>query len=229
MSKVINFTIDGKICMAEEGTYLIAAAEENGIYIPSLCNIKGVKPRGSCRICSVKVNGRLMTACTTPVADGMQIENDSPEINDIRKAIVEMLFVEGNHFCPACERSGSCELQALGYKFKMMVPRYPYQFSNRVIDASNPKFIKDHNRCVLCKRCIRAIRDENGQRIFAYRRRGHKLEISIDSRLSEKMTDEMALEAMHICPVGAILVREQGFSTPIGQRKYDLKPIGSEF
>lgn len=227
-SKVVNFVIDGQTCMAEEGMYLHKAAKENGIYIPSLCNIEGVKPRGSCRICSVKVNGRFMTSCTTPVTEGMQIENDTPEIRDLRKSIIELLFVEGNHFCPSCEKSGDCELQALAYKFQMMVPRYPFQFNNREIDASNPKFIKDHNRCILCKRCVRGIRDNDGKQIFAYRKRGHKLEISIDETLSERMTHEMALKAMEICPVGSIIVREKGFEKPIGERKYDKKPIGSE-
>ncbi|OYT12868.1 MAG: NADP oxidoreductase, partial [Bacteroidetes bacterium 4572_114] len=177
MSTLVKFKIDGEECMAEAGSYIVEAASENGIYIPTLCNIKGVKPRGSCRICSVLVNGRPMTACTTPIADGMEIENNTPDLNDTRKAIVEALFVEGNHFCPACEKSGNCELQALAYRFQMLVPRFPFDFPVREIDASNPKLIKDHNRCILCKRCIRAIKTEDGKNIFAFRKRGRNLEI----------------------------------------------------
>ncbi len=74
MAKIVNFTIDGKDCIAEEGIYLVQAAKNNGIYIPTLCNYEGVKPKGSCRICTVRVNGRLMTSCTTPVTDGMKVE-----------------------------------------------------------------------------------------------------------------------------------------------------------
>jgi [NiFe] hydrogenase diaphorase moiety small subunit len=228
MSTLVKFKIDGVECMAESGIYLVEAARENGIYIPTLCNIKGVKPRGSCRICTVMVNGRPMSACTTPVADGMEILNDTPEINDIRKAIVEVLFVEGNHFCPACEKSGNCELQALAYKFKMMVPRFPYLFPNKDVDASSPKIIKDHNRCILCKRCIRAIVTEDGKNVFAFKKRGLKLEIIADPEMGEEFTDELAQKAIDICPVGAILPREQGYKIPIGQRKYDHVEIGSD-
>lgn len=228
MSTLVKFKIDGVECMAETGTYIVEAARENGIYIPTLCNIRGVKPRGSCRICTVLVNGRPMTSCTTPINDGMEIVNDTPEINDIRKAIVEVLFVEGNHFCPSCEKSGNCELQALGYRFKMMVPRFPYNFPIREIDASNPKIIKDHNRCILCKRCIRAIKTDDGKTVFAFKKRGLRLEINVDPEMGDKFTDEMATKAAEICPVGAILLREKGYQIPIGRRKYDREVIGSD-
>ena len=224
---IIHFTIDGKYCIASKGQYLMEAAKNNGVYIPSLCNIEGMKPRGACRVCNVKVNGKLSTACTTPVFEGMQIENNLPELNNLRKSIIELLFVEGNHFCPACEKSGSCDLQALAYRYQMMVPRFPFQFPKREVEATE-KLVKDHNRCILCKRCIRAIKDEDGKSIFAFKRRGHKVVINIDTHLSGKMTNDLASQAMEICPVGALITREKGFDTPIGQRKYDHKPIGNE-
>ncbi|NBC84034.1 MAG: 2Fe-2S iron-sulfur cluster binding domain-containing protein [Bacteroidetes bacterium] len=228
MAKFIKFTIDGEECMAQEGKYVVDAARENGIYIPTLCNVQGIKPKGACRICSVKINGRLMTACTTPVTDGMIIENDHADIQELRKSIIELLFVEGNHLCPSCEKSGSCELQALAYRFEMMVPRFPYFFPLREIDASHPKIIKDHNRCILCKRCIRVIKDKDGKNIFAFRDRGHHTGIYIDPELADNLTDELADKAADICPVGAILKRESGFKTPIGNRKYDQEPIGAD-
>lgn len=227
MSEKIKFTIDGKECFAEKGQNVLDAATDNGIFIPALCHIRDVKPAGACRLCNVKIAGRLMTACTTPVESGMEIENDIPEVQDLRLAIIEMLFVEGNHFCPACEKSGNCELQALAYRYQMMVPRFPYEFSVKEIDASTPKLIIDHNRCILCKRCIRAFKDENGKNIFAFKKRGHKLQINIDEKLSANLSDEMAQKAMDICPVGAIIRKEKGFNEPIGTRKYDKMPIGS--
>jgi [NiFe] hydrogenase diaphorase moiety small subunit len=227
MSEKIKFTIDGKECFAERGQNVLDAATDNGIFIPALCHIRDVKPAGACRLCNVKIAGRLMTACTTPVESGMEIENDIPEVQDLRLAIIEMLFVEGNHFCPACEKSGNCELQALAYRYQMMVPRFPYEFSVKEIDASTPKLIIDHNRCILCKRCIRAFKDENGKNIFAFKKRGHKLQINIDEKLSANLSDEMAQKAMDICPVGAIIRKEKGFNEPIGTRKYDKMPIGS--
>jgi [NiFe] hydrogenase diaphorase moiety small subunit len=228
MNSQITFSIDGKEYGVDSEMYIVEAAKQNGVYIPTLCNIAGEKPRGACRICTVKVNGKMMAACTTPVAKGMKIENNTPELTNLRKLILETLFVEGNHFCPSCEKSGNCELQALGYRFGMLVPRFPYQFPIREIEATNPKLIKDHNRCVLCKRCIRMIKDEKGRSLFAFKRRSHRLTINIDTKLSASISDELAQKAMDVCPVGAILKKERGFIQPIGSRKYDKKPIGSE-
>lgn len=229
MAKTVNFTIDGKECKAEEGTLLIDAAKENGIFIPSLCHMEGVKPAGSCRLCHVKINGRIKTSCTTPVWEGMIVENDIAEIQESRKAIIELAFIEGNHLCPVCEKSGNCELQALAYRYKVMAPRFPYLQPNREVDATHPKLFKDHNRCILCKRCVRTIKDEDsGKSIFAFEKRGHKSLINTDNKLSEFMTDEQAQKAMDICPVGALIKKEKGYQVPIGQRQYDSKPIGAD-
>jgi [NiFe] hydrogenase diaphorase moiety small subunit len=228
MNQILNFKIDGVECMGHKGQYIVDAARDNHIYIPTLCNIPGLKPRGACRVCSVRVNGKMMTACTTPVAEGMVIQNKFADIEDLRKAIVELMFVEGNHFCPSCERSGFCELQALAYRYKILVPRFKFQFNQRAVEASHPKLIKDHNRCILCKRCIRAIKDENDRSIFAFGKRGHQVVIKIDTKLSKDMTDKQAHEAAEICPVGAILLKEPGFRVPIGKRKYDHVAIGTD-
>jgi [NiFe] hydrogenase diaphorase moiety small subunit len=228
MATKITFKIDGRECTSQGGKFLVEAAKENGVYIPTLCNYPGLKPKGSCRICTIKISGRYMTACTTPVSQGMEIENNTDELNEIRRQIIELLFVSGNHFCPACEKSGNCELQALAYRFKIMAPRFPFAFPQKMVDASHPKIIKEQNRCILCKRCIRGIKDEQGRSIFAYRNRSNKSEVVVDSLLGSQMTWEKANEAMNICPVGSILVREKGFITPIGDRKYDKESIGSE-
>lgn len=228
MENKICLKIDGKeICTSGKKT-IVEVAEENGVYIPVLCNLKGLNPCASCRVCTVKLNGRYATACSTPIANGMVIESETPEIQDIRKAIIELLFVEGNHYCPTCEMSGNCELQALAYRFNMMVPRFTYDFPVRKVAASNPKLIIDHNRCIRCKRCIRGIKDEQGRSFFAFANRGNKIEVEMDSVIGPKISDELAQKSMDICPVGAILVKEIGFSQPIGERKYDKKPIGHE-
>ncbi len=228
MNNTIKFEIDGKIIEAEKGQTIVEAAQANGIYIPTLCNFSGVKPKGCCRMCTIKINNKFMTACTTPVADGMEVENNTEEINDIRKSIIELLFVSGNHFCPACEKSGNCELQALAYRYQMMVPRFPFLFPQKGVDASSPKIVKDQNRCISCKRCIKTIEDEKGRKYFAYKNRGNKLEVVLDEEMAKTMTDEIAQLAMENCPVGSILRKEIGYIQPIGTRKYDKKPIGSE-
>lgn len=228
MSETVKFTIDGKECTAVKGQLLVDAAADNGIYIPVLCHMRDLIPAGSCRICTCKVNGRNMAACTTPVENGMNIDSHTEELNDIRKAIVEMLFVEGNHFCPSCEKSGNCELQALGYKYQMMVPRFPYAFERRELEASTPKIFLEKNRCIFCKRCVRLIKDDQGRSIFAFKGRGKTLEINIDKKLAATMSDDLAMKAMNACPVGAILKKEVGFIQPIGTRKFDNEPIGSD-
>jgi [NiFe] hydrogenase diaphorase moiety small subunit len=226
--RVIRFELDGKECTAKPGQTIVEAARDNGIYIPVLCWYKGMKPAGICRMCTVKVGGRNMAACTTPVAEGMMVESDIPELEDMRRAIVEMLFVEGNHLCPSCEKSGNCDLQALGYRYKMLAPRFPYQFPQRRIDATYTKIMIDNNRCVQCRRCVRGITTKDGRHIFAMTKRSGKSTITADRELEAKMSDELAKKAMDQCPVGAILKKEVGFAVPIGKRKYDKKPIGSE-
>lgn len=228
MNQQIKFKLDGKIVTAEQGQTIVEAAKQNGVYIPTLCNFEGAKPKGCCRMCTIKINNRYMTACTTPVADGMEVQNNTPEIIDIRKSIIELLFVTGNHFCPACEKSGNCELQALAYRFQMMVPRFPFTFPQKGIDASSPLIIKDQNRCIACKRCIKTIIDEDGKHYFAYQDRGNKLEVVLDKELGREMTKEIAKLAMENCPVGSIIYKERGFDEPIGKRKYDKQPIGSD-
>ncbi len=224
----VKFKIDGKECMSEEGKMLVEAAKENNIYIPTLCNFHGIPPKGSCRICTVMIGGRPATACTTKVAEGMDIQLETEELADFRKSVVEILFAEGNHFCPACEKSGNCELQALAYRFAVLVPRFPYMFPKREVEAWHPKLLKDHNRCILCKRCIRGITNKDGKVIFAYGKRGDKLQINIDPETSKDISEELAQQAMDICPVGAIIRKEIGFAVPIGKRKYDKKAIGTD-
>lgn len=228
MSSFVRFTLDGKTCLAEEGAQLVAAAREAGVYIPTLCNYPGIPPKGSCRICTVLVNGIPQTACTTKVAEDMNVATSTPELEAFRKSVVEILFAEGNHLCPSCERSGNCELQALAYRYRVTVSSFPYLFPQREVEAWHPKLVKDHNRCIQCKRCIRGIHNAQGQAIFAFGKRGDKVVINIDPDTSKDVDDALAQRAMDICPVGAILRKGKGFDVPIGRRTYDRAPIGSE-
>ncbi len=224
----IKITIDGREILAKPGQTIVEAANESHIYIPVLCYSKGLKPAGSCRVCTVRCNGRYAAACTQPVSEGMVIENDVPDLQDLRKALIEMLFVEGNHFCPACEKSGNCELQALAYRFRMDVPRFPYQFPYRVPDGSDPKILLELNRCIQCRRCIRAVTTKDGRNVFGMLNRSKTTYIGHDPELLAKLSEEEARKAMDICPVGTILRKEVGFAVPVGRRKFDTKPIGSD-
>jgi [NiFe] hydrogenase diaphorase moiety small subunit len=176
----------------------------------------------------VRINGRLATACTSRVLPDMTVEAITPELEQFRASVVEILFAEGNHLCPSCEKSGSCELQSLAYRYRMTAPRFPYAFPLRGVEAWHPKILKDHNRCILCKRCIRGIHNEHGKTIFAFGKRGDRLVINIDPETSRDVSDSLVKQAMEMCPVGAILRKEKGFDVPLGRRRFDHNPIGSD-
>ena len=112
----LSFSIDGQSLEANEGETIIEAADAAGIYIPRLCDIAGLRHQGSCRVCTVEVDGHTTSACTEPVWEGMEVASETPEVNHLRSDIVAMLFLEGNHLCPICEKSGNCELQAMAYR-----------------------------------------------------------------------------------------------------------------
>jgi len=229
MSETITFMIDGVEIEGKPGQTILQAADDAGIYIPRLCAHKDLVPFGSCRVCTVLVNGRPQAACTQPIGPGILVENNTEKLNNLRKNLIEMLFVEGNHYCMFCEKSGNCELQALGYRFGIMAPKYPYQFPDRDVDASHPDIFIDRNRCILCGRCVRASRDLDGKHVFDFVGRGPEKRVAVnaEARLADteaNVTDK----AISICPVGALMAKREGYKVPIGQRTYDHKPIGSD-
>ena len=223
MDNQINIKIDGRDYQVLEGKNLVDTAKEHGIYIPTLCHFHEINPPlGTCRICTVSVNGRPSTACTTKVFDGMEIEINTDDLIDTRKAIIEMLYAEGNHFCPSCEKSGNCDMQNLAYDMGLTVTRFPHVFSNKMVDFNPKRMIMETNRCILCKRCVESVKTEDGKNVFSFVKRGVKTRIHIDYEQEEKLTEAEAIRAMNLCPVGAILVKGMIHEEPFGERKYDL-------
>jgi [NiFe] hydrogenase diaphorase moiety small subunit len=229
MPNKVSFTLDGKHIEGQVGETIIEAADAAGVYIPRLCHKPGLAPWGSCRVCTVMVNGRPASACTQPIAPNMVVENDTEALNQHRRNLVEMLFVEGNHFCMFCEKSGNCELQALAYRFGILAPRFDYQFPARDVDASHPDVLIDHNRCILCARCVRASRDVDGKHVFDFVGRGTDKRLAVNSGAHLSNTDlDVTDEALDVCPVGALLRKRVGYQVPVGERLYDKDPIGSD-
>jgi [NiFe] hydrogenase diaphorase moiety small subunit len=229
MNGEVNFTIDGVDVQGEQGQTILQAAALAGIYIPHLCAMKGLSPWGSCRVCTVMVNGRPQAACTMPISEGIVVESETAELKDLRASLVEMLFVEGNHFCMFCEKSGNCELQAMGYRLGILSPRHPYMFPTRRLDASHPDVMLDFNRCIQCARCIRASQELDGTHVFQFIGRGAHKRIGLNASGGAAGTNLNAVDkAVEVCPVGCIVKKRVGFVVPIGQRRYDSKPIGAE-
>lgn len=228
MSDMVKITIDGKEIEALHGQTILEAADEAGIYIPRLCSHPDLKPIGSCRVCTVICDGRPQAACVKLVIDGMEIENETPQLLQHRRNIIDMMFVEGNHFCMFCEKSGQCELQALAYRFGITAPQYPFQFPEKAVDASHPDILIDHNRCIMCARCVRASQELDGKNVFQSIGRGFDRKIGVNGEQALGDTDmEVTDRAADICPVGCIIKKRVGFSVPVGERLYDRAPIGT--
>lgn len=227
--ETFTFTMDGVEVTAREGETILEAAMSAGIYIPRLCFAEGLPPGGHCRLCTVMVNGRPASACNFPAAPDLVVHNNTVELNEMRKQVLEMLFVEGNHVCPSCEASGDCELQALGYRLGMIAPRYPYLSPKRKVDATHPTMMIDRNRCVLCARCVRASRYLDGKSVFGFEGRGIRERLAVNAAAGLVDTDIDATDAaVSACPTGCLLVKRQGNRVPIGKRTYDKTPIGED-
>lgn len=222
-----SFSLDGKTIPFRPGQTIMQAAMDAGHYLPYLCYHPDLKPHGSCKVCSVKIGERMTSSCTTLAQDGQVVESDIEDVQQDRLALIQMLFVEGNHFCPSCEKSGDCRLQATAYDLKMMSPHYPQFFPNRPVDASHPDFLLDTNRCILCSLCVRASRDIDGKNVFGLSGRGIHTRLIVNAPSGKLGDTAFSAEdkAAHVCPVGAILPKRKGFAVPIGQRTYDAQPI----
>ena len=225
--KKLSITIDSQSIPFKQGQSIIEAAQQAGVYIPHLCYQTGFKPQGSCKVCNVEVDGHIHSACTTQACDGQVIKNNTEQQNSARKAITQRLFIEGNHLCPSCEKSGHCDLQALGYHLKMYDLHFPHFFPNREIDSSHPDIMLDRNRCIFCELCVRASRDNDAKNIFSIGGRGINSELIINSPSGTLADSGLDINdrAARICPVGAIIIKGESFETPIGERRYDQHSI----
>lgn len=222
-----HFTIDGLKVPFRDGQTIMDAAMESGVYIPHLCHNPEFVPHGSCRLCTVKVNGRPVAACTSPALDGSTVENRTEELQADRRTLLQLLFIEGNHMCPGCVKTGNCQLQAVAYYCGMLAPEFVHFYPRRDLDASHPDYLIDRDRCILCELCVRASRDHDGKSVFAIGGRGIGAHLVVNSASGKLVDTDFSPDdkAAHVCPVGAIMPKHQGYETPIGQRIYDRKPV----
>lgn len=219
-----TFTLDGVAVPFAAGDTFLQAARRAGHAIPHLCWHERLGQSGACRLCVVGIDGtRFAAACTTPATPGAVVVNRSPELDDRRRLLLQMLFVEGNHFCPSCEKSGDCLLQAAASDAGMRGPQFEEFYPQRPVDASHPQLWLDTNRCILCKLCVRASREIDGKEVFAIGGHGIGTRLLVNSPDGRLGTSRLEADdfAAGVCPVGAILPKRRGFVVPIGARRFD--------
>jgi [NiFe] hydrogenase diaphorase moiety small subunit len=230
MNETQTFLLDGEPTPFEPGQTVMQAALAAGKYIPHLCYHPEFKPHGSCKVCTVKVNGNPAASCTLPAQPGLEVESRTDELNDLRRTLVQMLFVEGNHFCPSCEKSGDCLLQAVAYDLGVLSVDLDYLFPNRPVDASHPDLLLDFNRCILCELCVRASASVDGKSVFALSGRGIGKHLIVNAASGRLADTDVAVtdKAVAVCPVGVILKKRVGFAVPIGKRRFDQRPVSEQ-
>jgi [NiFe] hydrogenase diaphorase moiety small subunit len=204
MSAAATFTLDGREIAFVEGQTILQAAVAAGAYIPHLCFHPEFAPHGSCKVCTVKVGGRHAASCTTRATPGAAVESDTPGLNAERRTLLQMLFVEGNHFCPSCEKSGDCKLQATAYDLGMVSPHFDHFYPDRPVDASHPELLLDFNRCILCSLCVRASRDVDRKNVFALSGRGLRTRLIVNARSARLADTDISAtdKAVGVCRSG---------------------------
>jgi bidirectional [NiFe] hydrogenase diaphorase subunit len=209
MSTAIKtLVIDGRDVSATPDQTILEVAREHGIFIPALCHMQGLHPVGACRMCVVEVKGskKLVPACTTAIDEGMEITTDSERLQTYRRTILELLFSERNHICSVCVSNGNCELQSLAQKLDMTHVHFPYLYPKLTVDASHERFVIDHNRCILCGRCVRVCDEIEGAHTWDMMGRGIDCRVITDLNQPWGSSDTCTScgKCVHVCPTGAL-------------------------
>jgi formate dehydrogenase major subunit len=211
---MVNLTIDGRKVSAPPGSTVLEAARLGNIDIPTLCDHPALAPIGACRMCLVEIKGQrtLQPACTFPITEGMEVQTESEKVTEARRFVLDLLFSERNHYCMYCEMTGDCELQALGYRYGIDHWIYPTYTKRFPVDATRTYFIMDHNRCILCRRCIRACSELVANHTLGMRQRGAESMIQAD--MNVPFGDSSCISCgtcLQVCPTGALVDKRSAF------------------
>ncbi len=208
---ICTLTIDGIEVSAVSNESVLQAAKENGTKIPTLCQLEGLSSYGACRLCLVEVEGssKLQPACATRVSEGMKIHTRSERLNRYRRGVLELLFAERNHVCSVCVASGHCELQTLAQELGMTHVRYRYRNPSLKVDVSHERFAIDHNRCVLCTRCLRVCDEVEGAHTWDIAGRGvmNLMITDLAEPWGDSTTCTSCGKCVQVCPTGALFVQ----------------------
>ena len=222
----IKLTIDGVEVTGLKGQTILEVARDNGFDVPYLCYHPSISKTGACRICLVKVNGTMTKAsCTEPAAAGMNVVTEDEEIIKTRKGILELLLAEGNHNCLYCEANGSCEFQALCYRYGVDNPSYSFPKNVRQIDTTSSQGLRrNENRCILCGRCVKACAEIQVNNVWQFDGRGSHACLTSDMFLPiGKSSCVQCGQCVQLCPTGAL-----SFQTVLGRGpEWELKKESS--
>jgi len=218
----IHVTINDKPYEVEMNLSILEACRSLNIEIITMCHLDCITDVGACRLCLVEIEGinKLLPACTTKVADNMIIFTQTEKLKKYQRITTELFFAERNHVCSVCVANGKCELQKLGYKVELDHIRYPYLFPQCDVDTSHPWYVLDHNRCIMCTRCVRVCAEVEGAYNWGVMNRGNQVRIISDFNTpwGESTTCTSCGKCVHACPTGAI------WPKAIVQGQLDKKP-----
>jgi len=221
---VVTLTINDELISARSGQNLMEVIKEHDYYLPSLCHLDGLTERAGCRLCLVEVQGnsKLQAACVTEVQEGMVVQTHSKHLTNYRRMIVEMLLAERNHICAVCVMNGNCELQHLAATLGVDHVQLDYLTPDLPIDASHERFVLDHNRCILCTRCVRVCDEVEGAHTWDVMGRGVNSRIVADLNQSWGSSQSCTScgKCVQVCPTGAL--SKQGSSVAEMEKQHDF-------
>jgi bidirectional [NiFe] hydrogenase diaphorase subunit len=207
VSNVKTLVIDEQEVSALAGQTILQVALENDIYIPTLCHMEGLTDVGACRLCLVEIKGsnKLLPACVTTVFEGMEVSTKTERLDKHRRMILELLFAERNHICSVCVANGHCELQSLAQDQGVTHIGLPYRNPQLGVDASLDRFTVDHNRCILCTRCVRVCAEIEGAHVWDVSGRGINSLVITDLHQDWGTSScTRCGKCVQVCPTGAL-------------------------
>lgn len=222
--RVKTLKIDDRDVSGREDETILEVARQNGIFIPTLCNLEGLTPVGACRLCLVEVKGvsRLLPACVTRVEEGMEVYTQSERLQKYRRMVLELLFSERNHICSVCVVNGHCELQSMAQTLGMTHVSVPYRFPRLPVDASHERFVVDHNRCILCTRCVRVCDEIEGAHTWDVMGRGIDCRVITDLNQPWGESDSCTScgKCVNVCPTGALFEKGKAVGERAKRRQF---------
>ena len=205
---MLKLIINGRQVSAANGMTVLQAAQEAGIYIPTLCADPDLEPHGGCRLCIVEIKGmrNMPTACTTAISDGMVVNTETDAIDKARRTVIDLLIADHPMDCLTCVKNQRCELQEVAAYLGITERQLPRTTTERPVDDSNPFFTLDRNYCILCQRCTRACDEVTGVNAIEIINRGYDSKVSTfgDKPLMESICKSCG-ECVVRCPVAALV------------------------